>query len=71
MADSPGGTLAVGLRHARFPLPSGGATYRIAGIDVHKKMLAVIADVAAEGEYHFERRRFGSGPQELRTCRDG
>jgi transposase len=42
--------------------------YRIAGIDVHKKMLAVvIADVAAEGEYRFERRRFGSGPQELRT----
>jgi len=42
--------------------------YRIAGIDVHKKMLAVvIADVAAEGEYRFERRRFGSGPQQLRT----
>lgn len=43
-------------------------TYRIAGIDVHKKRLAVvIADIAAEGGSLFERRRFGSGPQELRT----
>jgi hypothetical protein len=42
--------------------------YRIAGIDVHKKMLAVvIADVEPEGEYRFERRRFGSAPQQLRT----
>lgn len=40
--------------------------YRIAGIDVHKKMLAVvIADVAAEGEYSFERRKFGAAPSEL------
>ena len=35
--------------------------YRIAGIDVHKRMLAVvIADVAIEGEYQFEPRRFGT-----------
>ncbi|MGD1081574.1 MAG: transposase [Candidatus Sulfotelmatobacter sp.] len=41
--------------------------YRIAGIDVHKKMLAVVvADVEVEGEYEFERRRFGSNPEELR-----
>jgi transposase len=41
--------------------------YRIAGIDVHKKMLAVVvADVEVEGEYQFERRRFGSNPEELR-----
>ena len=34
-------------------------SYRIAGIDVHKKMLAVVvADVASEGEYQFERRTF-------------
>ena len=34
--------------------------YRIAGIDVHKKMLAVVvADVEVEGEYQFERRRVG------------
>ncbi len=41
--------------------------YRIAGIDVHKKMLAVVvADVEVEGEYEFERWRFGSNPEELR-----
>ena len=37
--------------------------YRIAGIDVHKKMLAVVvADVEVEGDYHFERRRSGPAP---------
>ena len=40
--------------------------YRIAGIDVHKKMLAVaIADVDVEGEWQFERRQFGTSPS---TC---
>jgi len=40
--------------------------YRIAGIDVHKKMLAVVVtDVEVEGEYEFQRRRFGSNPEEL------
>jgi transposase len=43
-------------------------SYRIAAIDVHKKMLAVVvADVAAEGEYQFERRRVGATPDELRV----
>jgi hypothetical protein len=28
--------------------------YRIAGIDVHKKVLAV-ADVEVDGDFHFER----------------
>ncbi|MCP4209227.1 MAG: IS110 family transposase [Shimia sp.] len=42
--------------------------YRIAGIDVHKRMLAVvIADVAVEGEYRFSRRRFDTSPSELRA----
>jgi transposase len=42
-------------------------SYRIAGIDVHKKMLAVVvADVEVEGEYQFERRQFGSSPEQLR-----
>ena len=42
--------------------------YRIAGIDVHKRMLAVvIADVAVEGEYQFERRKVGTSPSEI--CR--
>jgi transposase len=60
-------TLINKLR-ARSPLPSGGLVcYRIAGIDVHKKMLAVVvANVAIEGEYEFERRQFGGSPDELR-----
>jgi len=34
---------------------------------VHKKMLAVVvADVEVEGEYQFERRRYGSNPDQLR-----
>jgi transposase len=42
--------------------------YRIVGIDVHKKMLAVVvSDVEVEGEYQFERRMFGSNPEQLRS----
>src|SRR6266496_2090330 len=41
-------------------------SYRIAAVDVHKKMLAiVVADIAGEGEYRFERRKFGATPGEL------
>jgi hypothetical protein len=41
--------------------------YRIAGIDVHKKMLAVVvADVEGESEYQFERRQLGTTPDHLR-----
>lgn len=41
-------------------------SYRIAAVDVHKKMLAVVVtDVAGEGEYQFERRKFGATPGEL------
>ena len=40
--------------------------YRIAGIDVHKKKLAVVvADVEVEEEYHFERRWYSSNPEHL------
>src|SRR5205809_4748136 len=43
-------------------------SYRIAGIDVHKKMLAVVvSDVEIDGEYQFERRLFGSSPDQLRS----
>ena len=43
-------------------------SYRIAGIDVHKRMLAVVvADVAGEGEYEFERRKFGATPEQLQV----
>jgi transposase len=42
--------------------------YKIAGIDVHKKMLAVVvSDVEIDGEFHFERRMFGSNPEQLRS----
>jgi len=41
-------------------------SYRIAGIDVHKKRLAVVvADVEVEEEYQFERRWYGSNPEQL------
>jgi len=41
--------------------------YRIAGIDVHKKKLAVVvADVLIHDEYKFERRWYGSHPEQLR-----
>src|SRR5436305_6275998 len=42
-------------------------SYRIAAIDVHKKMLAVVvSDVEVESEYTFERRKFSSNPEQLR-----
>jgi transposase len=43
-------------------------SYRIAGIDVHKKVLAVVvSDVEVDGEHQFERRMFGSNPEQLRS----
>lgn len=43
-------------------------SYRIAGIDVHKRMLAVVvADTAVEAEYCFERRMIGTSPEQLRV----
>src|SRR6516165_3085710 len=45
-----------------------GMSYNIAGIDVHKKMLAVVvADIEVEGEYQFERLRFGANPEQLQA----
>jgi hypothetical protein len=42
--------------------------YRIAGVDVHKKMLAVaVADVEVEGEWRFDRQQFGTSPSQLRA----
>lgn len=41
-------------------------SYRVAGVDVHKKMIAVVVvDVESDGEYQFERRRFATTPSEL------
>src|SRR2546426_10231307 len=43
-------------------------SYRIAGVDVHKKMLAVVvSDVEVDGQYQFERRMFGGNPEQLRS----
>lgn len=43
------------------------SAYNVAGIDVHKKMLAVVVtDVSELGEYRFEERTFGTGSTELR-----
>ncbi len=42
-------------------------SYRIAGVDVHKKILAVVvSDVEVDGKFRFERRLFGSNPEQLR-----
>src|SRR6201987_2432569 len=43
-------------------------SYRIAGVDAHKKILAVVvSDVEVDGQYQFERRMFGSNPEQLRS----
>lgn len=42
--------------------------YRFAGIDVHKKTLAmVVADVEVEGDFHCERHKVGTSPAGLRA----
>ena len=45
--------------------------YRIAGIDVHKKMLAVVvADVEIDGDFHFDRQKVGTTSVDLRGLAD-
>ena len=45
--------------------------YRLAGIDVHKKMLAVVvADVEVDGDFDFERQTAGTTPTDLRRLAD-
>ena len=42
--------------------------YQIVGIDVHKKMLAVVvADVSVNGDYRFEHLKIGTSPAQLRA----
>ena len=44
---------------------------KIAGIDVHKRMLAVVvADVEIDGDFHFERQKVGTTPADLRGLAD-
>jgi hypothetical protein len=48
-----------------------GMGHRIAGIDVHKRMLAiVVADVAVDGEFQFERQTLGTSPDQLHALAD-
>src|SRR5437667_3538336 len=55
-------------RHALRSRQETPMPYRIAGIDVHKRMLAVVvADVEIEGELQFEHRKVGTSPSELRA----
>jgi transposase len=45
--------------------------YRVAAIDVHKSMLAVVVtDAAVEGELPFERRRFGAMGTDLKALEE-
>jgi transposase len=42
--------------------------YRVAGIDVHKSMLAVVVtDLSGGGEFHFEQRKFGTLDSDLKA----
>ncbi len=44
---------------------------RIAGINVHKKMLAVVvADVEVDDDFHFEHEKVGTTPADLRALAD-
>ena len=45
-------------------------SYRIAGIDVHRKRLAVaVADVEVDGDFQFERQKVGTTPIDPRTAK--
>lgn len=45
------------------------SAYKIAGIDVHKKMLAVVIASESNGELSWERRQFGAAPSDLGKLR--
>src|SRR5260221_14037752 len=58
-------------RHALRSPKERPVPYRIAGIDVHKKMLAVVvADVEVDGDFHFERQKVGTTAADLRKLAD-
>jgi transposase len=45
-------------------------SYKVAGIDVHKKMLAVVITAVEVGEIRFERRKFGAGAGDLKQMEE-
>src|SRR6516164_3918030 len=68
--DSPRPCL-MNLQHALRSRQEEAMAYRIAGIDVHKKKLAVVvADVEVHDEYEFERRWYGSNPEQLQLLNE-
>jgi hypothetical protein len=46
------------------------SNYSLAGIDVHKKMLAVVVARLVNDELQFERKKFGSTAEHLRMLRE-
>jgi hypothetical protein len=45
-------------------------SYKLAAIDVHKKMLAVVVADVAKDEWKFERRKFGTAASELKALEE-
>ena len=46
-------------------------SYKVAAIDVHKKMLAVVVADVGKDEWEVERRKFGTAASELKAWRSG
>jgi transposase len=56
----------MNLQHALRSRQEKAMAYRIAGIDVHKKKLAiVVADIEVHDDFQFERRWYASNPEQL------
>ena len=45
-------------------------SYKVASIDVHKKMLAVVVADVGKDEWEFERRKFGTAASELKALEE-
>ena len=45
-------------------------SYKLAAIDVHKKMLAVVVADVAQDEWELERRKFGTAASELKVLEE-
>jgi len=45
-------------------------SYKLAAIDVHKKMLAVVVADVAQDEWELERRKFGTAASELQVLEE-
>ena len=45
-------------------------SYKVAAIDVHKRMLAVVVADVGKDEWEFERRKFGTAASELKALEE-